>query len=132
MSERSLLESLATSINEQVKVALESLPSSQFPHLHHAAPFSLLDESYPPKPAFNAFQKILTDAQALVSLLQPTKVHLLNIALSGAENQALRVAVEWGIADAIQDAGGSIELATLAKKYKTNEHKLGTLANYVY
>lgn len=127
MSERSLLEELAASITEQVQLVVKSLEPSQLPHLHEAKPSSLLDDFYPPQPAFNAFQKIITDAQTLVSLLQPSKIQLLNIALSGAENQALRVAVEWGIADAIEDAGGSIELSKLSKLYKTDEHKLGSL-----
>jgi len=94
--------------------------------LHKAAPYALLDEVYPPAPIFSAFQKILTDAQALVSLLQPSKIHLLTLALQGAENQALGIAVDWKIANTIHEAGGSIDLAALADKYKTDKHKIGS------
>jgi hypothetical protein len=79
MPEQSLLEPLAASINEQVKVVVQSLQPSQLPHLYQAASFPPLDDSVSPAPVFDAFQKILTDAQALISLFQPWKVHLLNI-----------------------------------------------------
>jgi hypothetical protein len=93
--------------------------------LHEATPFPPLDEKYPSPVAFSAFQKILTGAQALVDILQPSKVLLVDIALQGAENQSLRFAAEWGIADAIEEAGGSVEVAVLAQRYKTDEYKLG-------
>lgn len=124
---KSLIESLAESINEQVQLLVKSVPASELPHLHEAAPFPPLDEKYPSPVAFAAFQKILTDAQTLVHMLQPSKVLLVDIAMQGVENQSLRLAVEWGIADVIEEAGGSIELAVLAKRYKTDEFKLGIL-----
>jgi hypothetical protein len=124
---KSLIESLAESINEQVQLLVKSVPASELPHLHEATPFPPLDEKYPSPVAFSAFQKILTDAQTLVDMLQPSKVLLVDIAMQGVENQSLRLATEWGIADAIEEAGGSVELAVLAKRYRTEEFKLGIL-----
>jgi hypothetical protein len=124
---KSLIESLAESINEQVQLLVKSVPASELPHLHEATPFPPLDEKYPSPLAFSAFQKILTDAQTLVDMLQPSKVLLVDIAMQGVENQSLRLATEWGIADAIEEAGGSVELAVLAKRYRTEEFKLGIL-----
>ena len=121
----SLLESLANSISAQVAIAAANIGSSELPHLHEAAPSEILDNTRPPPEVFEAFQKIIADAQALVSLLQPAKQHLLDAALRPSETQALRVAVDWEIASTIAVSGGSIELGRLAQKHNTDPHKLG-------
>jgi hypothetical protein len=121
----SLLESLANSISAQVAIAAANIGSSELPHLHEAAPSEILDNTRPSPKVFEAFQKIIADAQALISLLQPAKQHLLDVALRPSETQALGVAVDWEIASTIAASGGSIELGRLAQKHHTDPHKLG-------
>src|SRR5271154_356671 len=103
MARTSRLEALANSISAQVAIAVANIRSSELPHLHEAVPSEILDNTRPPPEVFEAFQKIIADAEALTSLLQPAKQHLLDVALRPSETQALRVAGDWEISSTIAD-----------------------------
>lgn len=75
--------------------------------------------------ALSLREKLLVDCRALEGLITPSRHKLSHISLLPLKTSALRAALELGVADAIESAGGSMQLGELAQAVSANENKLG-------
>lgn len=77
--------------------------------------------------AFGLMEALRADLRALESAFTPTKEKHARIALASFKTQALHVAVELGLSDAIDAAGGEVDIKDLARTLGVHPNKLGNV-----
>lgn len=122
----SLLANLLQDIATQGK-RLEETLGNDTGHLFEPRPWTLYDEKLPPRPAWDASQKIIADCEQLIALLTPTKIKLVTECVANNSTIGLGVTADFKIADRIIENGGEASLSHLARVCKTDEHKLGSV-----
>lgn len=122
----SLLQNLLNSVTKQGAI-LQDVLGEDLGHLFEPEPWRTYDQGLPPRPAWEASQKIIADCEALIALLTPTKIKLVTECVSNNSTVGLGVAAEFKIADKIIENGGEASLEHLARSCNTDEHKLGSV-----
>lgn len=94
--------------------------------LESAAPATIDDPAFIPSVrAFGLMEKLRASLRALESALTPTKEKHARIAMSYLKTKAVHAAVELGVSDAIDAAGGEAGLEELARGLGVHPNKLG-------
>ena len=120
----SLLSNLLKDIAIQGAALKEAL-GDDTGHLFDTDPWVTYDEALPPRPAWEASQKIIANCEELIALLTPTKIKLLTECVGNNSTVGLGVAAEFRIADKIIENKGEATLEHLARVCNTDAHKLG-------
>lgn len=94
-----------------------------------SAKLAMIDDPgfIPSAHAFGIMEKLRANLRALESAFTPTKEKHAKIAMSSFKTQALHVAVELGLSDAIDAAGGEVEVKELARSLDVHPNKLGNI-----
>lgn len=93
-----------------------------------AEPAMIDDPAFIPSvEAFDLMEKLRTSLRALESAFTPTKEKHVKIAMASFKTRALHVAVELGLSDAIDAAGGEVDVKDLARSLDVHPNKLGNL-----
>ncbi|KAI1611801.1 S-adenosyl-L-methionine-dependent methyltransferase [Exophiala viscosa] len=94
-------------------------------HLYEAKPWKTYDHELPDRESWQLSQQLIADCEELIALLTPTKIKLVTECVANNSTVGLGVAADFRIADKIIENGGEASLSHLARKCKTDEHKLG-------
>lgn len=128
--EMSFLSNLVAALAQNVQILeaeLQTEGESTMPYLREPQLYNVMDDptKLPSWKVFQAMESICADAKALQSAVTPNRSKLLSIAMSATKAASLQTAADLGVADAIEERGGSASLGILAKNLEVNENKLG-------
>lgn len=126
-----LLSELASLVQQNaldLEAELAAMNGGAAPDLSLESPEpALIDDPafIPSVQAFNLMEKLRASISALESAFTPSKEKYALIAMSPLQTKALNIAVELGVSDAIDAAGGEVELTELARRLAVHPNKLG-------